>query len=76
VKKTGIFQALDDFLREGGRHAHVGVASRCLVAEGYLLLLHRDGFLKFQKLLIRNFMGIQLQHPLGLVFYFAKILTV
>ena len=38
VEEAGVLEALDDLLWERGRHAHVGVAGRGFVAEGYLLL--------------------------------------
>ena len=38
VQEAGVLEALHDFVRQRRRHAHVGVAGRGLVAEGYLLL--------------------------------------
>lgn len=38
MQEAGVFKALDDLGRERVGYAHVGVASRRLVAQGYLLL--------------------------------------
>jgi hypothetical protein len=47
---------LNDLGREGGRHAHVGVSGRSLVAKGYLLLHDGGG-----KLLMAVMLGLVLK---------------
>lgn len=42
MEEAGVFETLDDLLRQLGRDTHVSVARRGLMAERYLLL-HGDG---------------------------------